>query len=419
MKIISRLFISLIAVSAISSNAALYDRGNGMIYDSSQNITWLQDANYAFTSGYDNDNTMTWQQATNWTANLVYGGFSDWRLPSAGIIGDNNLSYDGSTDRGYNNTRSEIGHLFLELGNKAVNNIAGKNQSGNGWLNSTFTDAGTNQNVSFLNVQKGQWFWEAETFAQTPANAWIFDHWLGEQHSFAKTFDNYPWAVRDGDVEANGPDGDGVFDVDDNCPLISNDDQLNTDGDSQGDVCDLNDDNDAYIDAQEAACGSDSLNAASVCYTAPVVIDTDLDGILDSSDNCPPISNAEQTDSDDDGQGNACDDDDDNDGISDEQEAANKIALQNSLNTHRSELASLLVGKESVLAQYEALTASATAQQALANATTDAKAKKKILKKAKGLLKKAKALAKKKKLSAAAIAKAQEIATEQASLNSM
>ena len=31
--------------------AALYDRGEGLIYDDVLDITWLQDANYAMTSG--------------------------------------------------------------------------------------------------------------------------------------------------------------------------------------------------------------------------------------------------------------------------------------------------------------------------------------------------------------------------------
>ena len=32
---------------SLSVNAALYDRGNGLIYDDVLDITWLQDANYA------------------------------------------------------------------------------------------------------------------------------------------------------------------------------------------------------------------------------------------------------------------------------------------------------------------------------------------------------------------------------------
>ena len=45
--------------------------------------------------------------------------------------------------------------------------------------------------------------------------------------------------------------------------------------------------------------------------------DQDGDGVADSADNCPTTANPDQTDSDGDGQGDACDPDDDNDGVAD------------------------------------------------------------------------------------------------------
>ena len=50
-------------------------------------------------------------------------------------------------------------------------------------------------------------------------------------------------------------------------------------------------------------------------------VDTDGDGISDFLDNCPSIVNFDQSDSDEDGLGNACDPDDDNDGVDDESDA--------------------------------------------------------------------------------------------------
>jgi hypothetical protein len=45
------------------SDAELIDRGGGLIYDTVLDIKWLQDANYAQTSGYDDDGRMNWYTA--------------------------------------------------------------------------------------------------------------------------------------------------------------------------------------------------------------------------------------------------------------------------------------------------------------------------------------------------------------------
>ena len=66
---------------APSAEAALIDLGNGLIYDTTQNLTWLQDAMHARTTGYDTDGRMTFDGAVSWADNLTYGGFDDWRLP--------------------------------------------------------------------------------------------------------------------------------------------------------------------------------------------------------------------------------------------------------------------------------------------------------------------------------------------------
>lgn len=74
--------LAALALVTGAAQAALFDRGNGMIYDSTHNITWLADLNYAQTSGYDSDGLMTWYQAQQWATGLTFGGFSDWRLPT-------------------------------------------------------------------------------------------------------------------------------------------------------------------------------------------------------------------------------------------------------------------------------------------------------------------------------------------------
>ena len=57
--------IIFLLLLSFNATAALYDRGNGLIYDDVLDITWLQDANYAQTSGYDNDGKMSWADAVH------------------------------------------------------------------------------------------------------------------------------------------------------------------------------------------------------------------------------------------------------------------------------------------------------------------------------------------------------------------
>jgi len=79
-------------------------------------------------------------------------------------------------------------------------------------------------------------------------------------------------------------DGDGVVDIEDNCPSAPNADQDDSDGDGLGDACD----NAPFIPNPDQA-------------------DADGDGVGDVADNCPSMANSSQADSDHDGIGDACD----------------------------------------------------------------------------------------------------------------
>jgi hypothetical protein len=117
-------------------------------------------------------------------------------------------------------------------------------------------------------------------------------------------------------------DNDGILDVDDNCPLTSNADQLNTDGDAMGDVCDDDDDNDGVLDVNDNCpltpnpdqADTDGDGIGDVCEDPN---DNDGDGIANADDNCPDTANADQADTDGDEIGDVCDNDDDNDEIID------------------------------------------------------------------------------------------------------
>lgn len=171
-----------------------------MIYDSTQNITWLQDANYAQTSGFDATGAMTWDQAQAWVAQLNYGGYGDWRLPSGRLIGSSGFSYDGSTDNGYNNTRGEIGHLFAELGNNPACNTSGVcGQPDAGFLHVQFTDPDSQLPVAFANVLPAS-YWLGEEWKMDPVYAWRYNNSVGAQNTEFVFNEFYAWAVRDGDV---------------------------------------------------------------------------------------------------------------------------------------------------------------------------------------------------------------------------
>jgi hypothetical protein len=80
-------------------------------------------------------------------------------------------------------------------------------------------------------------------------------------------------------------DSDSVPDSADNCPTTPNTDQLNTDADSLGDVCDPDDDNDGVADAAESNTGTyvDETDTG----TNPLLADTDADACGDGAE--PPM----------------------------------------------------------------------------------------------------------------------------------
>ena len=75
-------------------------------------------------------------------------------------------------------------------------------------------------------------------------------------------------------TESVDSDSDGVGDNGDNCSSLTNADQLNTDGDAEGNACDADDDNDGFSDDQEAIDSTNSLSRFS-CKSGCFSFDVD------------------------------------------------------------------------------------------------------------------------------------------------
>ncbi len=130
-------------------------------------------------------------------------------------------------------------------------------------------------------------------------------------------------------------DSDTVRDDIDNCVAQANADQLDSDGDTAGDACDLDDDNDQVADSDDAfpldPAESTDTDGDGVGNNADT--DDDNDGVEDGGD-AFPLDPDETTDVDGDGVGDNGDTDDDNDGIEDDADNCPLIANPNQVDSN-------------------------------------------------------------------------------------
>lgn len=182
--------------TALPSHATLFDRGAGLLYDDVLDVTWLQDANYAMTSGADADGKLAWDEAIAWVAGLSYNGYDDWRLaralPVNGVAYDLTNNPDGSTDNGYNITspNSELSYMYhVNLNGVSLVSPAGVFQPG---------ISGIADPSPFIGISGG--VWTENELPDDAVNVFLVGMGNGHQNWFAKDTEHFSWAVRDGDV---------------------------------------------------------------------------------------------------------------------------------------------------------------------------------------------------------------------------
>jgi hypothetical protein len=135
------------------------------VYSNALDITWSVEAN--------GNLARVWGDQVDWAAGLTLGTFSDWRLPSADVNGDDiviECRFGGVTGCEDN----EMGFLFWEEG-------------------ITFATPGP-----FSNVLSNQW--SGTESAVTAGNAWLIGFLNGFQFDFSQAGSGQAWAVHDGNI---------------------------------------------------------------------------------------------------------------------------------------------------------------------------------------------------------------------------
>lgn len=181
-KHIKSLLMAALTLLSCGAQATLIDNGNGLIYDTDLNLTWLQNANDAKTSGYNADGRLNWTDAKTWASQLTVAGFSGWRLP--GFV-------DNSICVGANCANSELAHLFYsELGGQAEADLATQH-NGN--------------YAKFSNIQPAV-YWMNDQLSVAPGLSlgWGFVTGGGVLGGYQTLYNEnskfYAWAVHSGDV---------------------------------------------------------------------------------------------------------------------------------------------------------------------------------------------------------------------------
>ncbi len=182
---------TLLIALPIFTYAELHDRGNGLIYDDELDMTWIQTADLAAGSSFDDgggtfgdpatDGLLTWDSASAFVDSLLFAGFDDWRLPTMDVNSDSivaNCAFESEAACRDN----ELGYLYYYGLGGTGSSLVGDTPPFTGIL---FRYWGSNESAA--------------------SSAWSFDFVGGVQGPVDKNGDAFgnpagAWAVRSGDV---------------------------------------------------------------------------------------------------------------------------------------------------------------------------------------------------------------------------
>jgi len=150
---------------SVSAQATLVDMGDGTIYDTDAQLSWLKNAGAG--------GTITWAAANTWASSLNISGLTGWRLPIA------DLTCNGNGGFGLNCTNSEMGHLYYTV----LGNAAG----------GPLTNTGP-----FANLSTGGSWWSGTPSVQFPGFIAGFQFYRGYQNVMDQNGLGGAWAVRSG-----------------------------------------------------------------------------------------------------------------------------------------------------------------------------------------------------------------------------
>ena len=214
-------------------------------YDPNLNITWAAD------TAINDPNA--WDTQMAWAAGLNLGGVTGWRLPSADVNGDTTVvNCAGGGVVGCSD--NEMGYLFWEEG-------------------ITQSTPGPFSNLDISNT-----LWWSDTPFESCC-VWSHSWRSGAQAPYSTDIVDYyyAWAVYDGDVPVD-TDNDGITDDIDNCILVENADQRDTDIDGFGNICDPDFDNNLIVNASDLAYFKTKF------FTADADADLNGDDVVNAAD---------------------------------------------------------------------------------------------------------------------------------------